>query len=1082
MRFFSLYLFLFLYCFGNAQTVALKKIGTYKWVKNKNNGPLINGTYTVRTKKVVKTEIKKRSPDTPHRKISLRKSVLRNYPIKLKKQTIKFTGKPIKVNQKQTASQFIFRDNAKGNITYTDKSHGFVGSNSFDIKEDNEHNMWIASEEGIIKYDGLRYYLYNSESGLPKAIPQELFFDKLQRLWVVTDQGFYYVKNDSCFLPDVAVFKNALFHDHSIAADSKNNIWISSVNCGIIGIYTDNKYSIIDKEFGLQSNYVFSVSFDERDNLYISQSGFGFLIAEPNKLTSYQIIDSDKTETTPTFVFAKNDTIYAGAWDKGLVQITKYDTLIYSVTGAYKERILKIISAPTGIFYSAYGTGAVHFKNGQSILYSTENGLVNKSTRSLFFDSFKNLWVCDGITGISRVNENIFLQTQNYNTLKGLMNIRNSSDKKNKWLFFNGECVTQETDTSYIRYDIINPEVNISLKYVFDGYVNNKNEVWGASYANSGICKIENDMAHFYFFPPTAVLIVNSTLNANDTMLWFATEHVGLMACNLKTNQFYQKNVSNGTLSNNVLSLKKTGLNELVCLYNTGLQKIDNSDLYDFYINDSLVTFGVTNVMKFNGNKTLLSTDTKGLLLLDGKEVYSLNSGLGLTSDNIKNIFLYNDKLWIITDKGIDRVILNKQQATFDRYFDSNFGMFINKMSGLHSITNDNRLLFYANDVYEYRPEYEIKNENQPIIKIFQISTNNITLKNFNNIEIQPTKKLHINYNIINWGHENEYKQMALIVSQNNDTALFQIGEPGSITISELSPGDYTLKILLQKHRKNYYSTPINFTVLQYWYNTWWFRFFIFFSTIVLFIYLYKRKQAQNVKLENKVKEQTEILRKEKIALEEKNAIINIQNLEKDALIQEVHHRVKNNLQFIAAMLKMQINSIKDENNQAVLKETSRRINSMSLVHEMLYNKEKLEVVSAKDYLTELVSKLKELVYDDQQLITFNLSIEDVTFNINNCVAIGMITSEIISNAIKYAFANTSNPIITITLNYNSINKEISYSIQDNGVGLISKTKQGGLGMRLIDIFARQMEAEYDCKNENGLKYIFIIPYDKYAK
>lgn len=208
------------------------------------------------------------------------------------------------------------------------------------------------------------------------------------------------------------------------------------------------------------------------------------------------------------------------------------------------------------------------------------------------------------------------------------------------------------------------------------------------------------------------------------------------------------------------------------------------------------------------------------------------------------------------------------------------------------------------------------------------------------------------------------------------------------------------------------------------------------------------------------------------------NLFLEQKNKEKNILVQEIHHRVKNNLQFIAAMLTMQINSIKDESNQKILKETSRRINAMSLVHEMLYNKEKLEYVSLKEYISELVAKLKELVYDTDEPIDFKLNIEDVKFNINNCVAIGMITSEIISNAIKYAFSNIKNPTITITLKHHKTDKNIVYSIQDNGVGLVASENKAGLGLRLIDIFSRQMEADYTTINDNGLKYIFKIPYD----
>lgn len=208
------------------------------------------------------------------------------------------------------------------------------------------------------------------------------------------------------------------------------------------------------------------------------------------------------------------------------------------------------------------------------------------------------------------------------------------------------------------------------------------------------------------------------------------------------------------------------------------------------------------------------------------------------------------------------------------------------------------------------------------------------------------------------------------------------------------------------------------------------------------------------------------------------NKELSKKNKEKDALIQEVHHRVKNNLQLITAMLKMQLNSIGDENKKGYLKEASRRINAMSLVHEMLYNKDTLEYIILKEYLIELTEKLKELILDKTKPVLFDLQLNaDIKFNTTHSVAIGMITSEIISNTIKHAFESTNKPKISIGLNLDLSKNKVVYTIKDNGCGLNELNKKEGLGTRLIDIFARQMEAEYIVRNTNGLEYEFIIPY-----
>ena len=111
--------------------------------------------------------------------------------------------------------------------------------------------------------------------------------------------------------------------------------------------------------------------------------------------------------------------------------------------------------------------------------------------------------------------------------------------------------------------------------------------------------------------------------------------------------------------------------------------------------------------------------------------------------------------------------------------------------------------------------------------------------------------------------------------------------------------------------------------------------------------------------------------------------------------------------------------------------------------------------------------------------IKFKLDIEPVKFNVNNCVALGMITSEIISNAIKHAFKEIEFPEINITLNYVNEEKMIYYCIWDNGVGINQEQKSLGIGMRLLDIFSRQLEGTYELKNEKGIRYTFKIPFIK---
>jgi two-component system, sensor histidine kinase PdtaS len=143
-------------------------------------------------------------------------------------------------------------------------------------------------------------------------------------------------------------------------------------------------------------------------------------------------------------------------------------------------------------------------------------------------------------------------------------------------------------------------------------------------------------------------------------------------------------------------------------------------------------------------------------------------------------------------------------------------------------------------------------------------------------------------------------------------------------------------------------------------------------------------------------------------------------------------------------------------------------------VHEMLYNKDTIGTISVKKYLEELIESLQELVSSHSKPIKFDLQIEDKIVDINKSIALGMITSELVSNSIKYAFINTQYPLITITLKNikNQDTSNMQFCLKDNGIGFTDiHKKTTSLGMRLISIFSRELEGDFNFENLNGLKY-----------
>lgn len=198
---------------------------------------------------------------------------------------------------------------------------------------------------------------------------------------------------------------------------------------------------------------------------------------------------------------------------------------------------------------------------------------------------------------------------------------------------------------------------------------------------------------------------------------------------------------------------------------------------------------------------------------------------------------------------------------------------------------------------------------------------------------------------------------------------------------------------------------------------------------------------------------------------------IESQNLEKNVLIQELNHRVKNNLQTISSLIGMQLMSIISDEARSALQETSRRIMAMSKVHEILYSSESISLIYSRNFFEVLTSFSLEIYDPNSSKIKFSANLIDIQLEVSTCIPLGMIITEAISNCMKHAFLRTENPAIQIDLNYAERLGWLSLSIKDNGCGIpdeFMKEKSGSMGMRLLQIFARQLETQIHIENKEG--------------
>lgn len=189
---------------------------------------------------------------------------------------------------------------------------------------------------------------------------------------------------------------------------------------------------------------------------------------------------------------------------------------------------------------------------------------------------------------------------------------------------------------------------------------------------------------------------------------------------------------------------------------------------------------------------------------------------------------------------------------------------------------------------------------------------------------------------------------------------------------------------------------------------------------------------------------------------------------EKEWLLKEVHHRVKNNLHTIMSLLETQSAYLKDDALLAV-QNSQHRVYAMSLIHQKLYQMENSTNVNMAVYLPELISYLSDS-YDTGHRINFNSRFDNIQLDISQAIPVGLILNEAITNAIKYAFPGKANGDISIQMT-RSGEKNILLSIADNGIGLPADwaiIQKNSLGLKLMKGLSDDLRAKFTVNSEKG--------------
>ena len=198
---------------------------------------------------------------------------------------------------------------------------------------------------------------------------------------------------------------------------------------------------------------------------------------------------------------------------------------------------------------------------------------------------------------------------------------------------------------------------------------------------------------------------------------------------------------------------------------------------------------------------------------------------------------------------------------------------------------------------------------------------------------------------------------------------------------------------------------------------------------------------------------------------------------EKESLLKEIHHRVKNNLQIVSSLLYLQEENMQDARGVEILRECQQRVKSMALIHEQLYGTSDLAKIDFGRYLDALGASLFDAYGVDRDRIRLLVHAEAIALGVDTAVPCGLIVNELVSNALKHAFPENRRGVVDIVLR-TLPGERMQIQVTDDGIGLSRKPDEAArqsLGLRLIDTLVRQLDGSLSIETNPGTRFTLVL-------
>ena len=500
--------------------------------------------------------------------------------------------------------------------------------------------------------------------------------------------------------------------------------------------------------------------------------------------------------------------------------------------------------------------------------------------------------------------------------------------------------------------------------------------------------------------------------------------------------------------------------------------RIPATEIHDVYIDKKGIFWLAT-----NGNGLIQWNRSRGTF-----KQYTVADGL--SSNSIHAILEdASGRFWMSSDYGVMQF---DPRNGFVRTYTEEDGLSNNEMNRSSAFQSEDGTLFFGGldgvNMFHPRDFGNAKGFEAPLkitsYHLFSSATNELkdlsdSLSNTNEITMRPENTFFtLEFQLLDF--RNGRHQYAYQI-EGIDKAWNHISE-NSVRFSGLPYGDYVIRIKGQDETGHWSARELRIPlrVLAPFYRQTW---FILTGTLLLllvvwlfFLWRTRRLRNRNTVLERSVKERTVLLES---TIADKEVLLN----EKDVLLKEIHHRVKNNLQVISGLIELQSKSVGNEDLKTALMEGRNRVQSIALIHQNLYQNTDLSHIEMGRFIQELEREVSLVFRRENLKVNTTVETPDLILDIDTAVPLGLIINELLSNSFKYAFTGSTEGIIRLVIENRSPG-EFALLYSDSGPGLpdsVDLKKSSTLGLQLISDLTRQIggKLHYD-KEANQFNITFI--------